>query len=270
MNIGAHQHIDNAGPRPVVLVPTCYQTDQPHRYVMVKEKYLTVMSTLADTVPLLIPSLDPPLEIRDLVGRAQGLLLTGSPSNVQPHHYAGPHSKPDTRHDPNRDAVMLPLIRAAIEAHIPILAICRGCQELNVALGGSLHQYLHELPGRIDHREPDDAPMEIMYADVHEVQLSAGGWLAGFAGSRTVRVNSLHSQGVDRLAAGLRVEALATDGTIEAYRRDHPRHYLLGIQWHPEWRAAEQPLSRKIFESFGDACRRYSARVSTTTDTALA
>ena len=258
MNLSAHQHNDTPRPRPVVLVPTCYLTDQPHAYVMAKEKYLSVLSGLAGVVPLLIPSLDPALEIRDLVGRMHGLLLTGSPSNVQPHHYHGPHSKPDTQHDPKRDAIMLPLIRAAIDAHIPILAICRGHQELNVALGGSLHQYLHELPGRIDHREPEDAPMEVTYADVHEVHLCEGGRLAGFAGGRNVRVNSLHSQGVDRLAEGLRVEALAPDGTIEAYRRDHPDHYLLGIQWHPEWRAAEHPLSKKIFESFGDACRRFS------------
>ncbi len=263
MNIGTRQNSDPpAGSdnpiKPLVLVPTCYLTDQLHAYVMTKEKYVSVLSDLSGLVPLLIPSLDPPLEVHELVSRMHGLMLTGSPSNVQPHHYDGPHSKPDTQHDSNRDAIMLPLIRAAVDARIPILAICRGCQELNVALGGSLHQYLHEIPGRLDHREPDDAPMEVLYADVHEVHLTQGGWLAGFTGRLNARVNSLHSQGVDRLAEGLRVEALAPDGTIEAYRLDNPDQYVLGIQWHPEWRAAENPLSKQIFKSFGDACRRFA------------
>ena len=258
MNTNAHQHIENTHPRPLVLVPTCYSTDQPHNYVLVKEKYLLTVSELSKVVPLLIPSLDPPLAIRDLLGRMHGLLLTGSPSNVQPHHYQGPDSKPDTLHDPHRDTIMLPLLRAAIEAQIPILAICRGHQELNVALGGSLHQYLQDLPGRLDHREPEDESMEIKYADIHDIEFSENSVLAHYAGATQCRVNSLHSQGVDRLAEGLQVEALAPDGTIEAYRSQNPNHYLLGIQWHPEWRASENPLSRGIFESFGDACRRYA------------
>jgi len=267
-NRAPHPAYDTS-PRPLVLVPTCHQTDQPHPYVMVKEKYVTVLRDLAGVVPLLIPSLDPPLAVRDLLGRMQGLMLTGSPSNVQPQHYDGPHSKPETLHDPNRDAIMLPLIRAAVEARIPILAICRGCQELNVALGGSLHQYLQDLPDRLDHREPKGMPMEVLYSDAHEVQLSEGGWLADFAGALSARVNSLHSQGVDTLAAGLRVEALAPDGTIEAYRLARPDHYVLGIQWHPEWRAADNPLSRGIFESFGDACRQFAQLDSHVVDYAV-
>jgi len=178
------------------------------------------------------------------------LLVTGAPSNVAPSHY-GATARPDTELDEIRDATTLPLLRAAIAAAKPVLAICRGFQELNVALGGSLYQHVHEIPGRLDHREPQNVSREAEYAPAHAVNISPDGLLAQLSGMTQAMVNSLHGQGVDRLADGLKVEAQAPDGQIEAVSLPAAKAFLLGVQWHPEWAFAEDPLSRAIFSGFG-------------------
>jgi putative glutamine amidotransferase len=251
-----------ASRRPLVAVPACRKFIAPHPFHAVGEKYVNAVATAAGALPLLVPPLGGALGIRDLLGRVDGLMLTGSPSNVEPHHYAGPRSREGTAHDPHRDHTTLPLIDAAVAAGMPVLALCRGFQEVNVALGGSLHQNVQELPGMLDHRENGRATLEQQYAPSHDVQLTPGGLLAKLAGCERVRVNSLHAQGVDRLAEALSVEATASDGLVEAYRIGAPDQFLLAVQWHPEWRVLEDPLSRAIFESFGAACRRYSGHRS--------
>jgi len=221
----------------------------------VNDEYVIAIRDGAGALPLLIPSTDTPLAIADILKAVDGLLFTGAPSNVAPSHYDGT-PPPGTELDPSRDAITLPLLRAAIAAGKPVLAICRGFQELNVALGGSLHQHVHEIPGRLDHREPQSASSrDVEYAPAHTVQLAADGVLARLTGQASAMVNSLHHQGIDRLAPGLKVEATAPDSQIEAVSMPGAPGFLLGVQWHPEWRWAEDPLSRALFAAFGDALR---------------
>jgi putative glutamine amidotransferase len=194
------------------------------------------------------------MDLAGLVERLDGLLVTGSPSNVEPALYGGPSSVPGTLHDPERDATTLPLIRAALAVGVPVLAICRGIQELNVALGGSLHQRVQELPGKLDHRADHSRPVAEQYAKVHSVDLTPGGLLERITGKREIRVNSIHAQAIDRLADGLTVEAVAPDGLIEAVSVDNAPAFALAVQWHPEWRFWECPDSTALFQAFGQAC----------------
>ena len=214
------------------------------------DEYVTAIRDGAGALPLLIPSTDAPLPVGDILAAVDGLLFTGNASNVAPSHY-GAVSSEGVLLDETRDATTLPLLRAAIAAGKPVLAICRGFQELNVALGGSLHQALHVMPGRLDHREKGDTT-EQEYAVAHAIGIRPDGLLGRMTGLREAIVNSLHHQGIDRLAPGLIVDATAPDGQIEAVSLE-AGGFLLGVQWHPEWRWAEDPLSRAIFQGFGAA-----------------
>jgi putative glutamine amidotransferase len=216
----------------------------------VNDEYVTALRDGAGVLPLLIPSTDAPLDMGSVLESVDGLLFTGAPSNVAPRHY-GQSARPGTELDETRDATTLPLLRAAMEKGKPLLAICRGFQELNVALGGSLHQHVHELPGRLDHREPQDASRDAEYAPAHQITIIPDGVLAKLSGLSSAMVNSLHHQGVDRLAPLLTVEAVASDGLIEAVSMPSARAFLLGVQWHPEWDVARDSLSRAIFAGFG-------------------
>ena len=216
------------------------------------DEYILAIRDGAGALPLLIPSTDAPLDIAAVLDAVDGLLFTGSPSNVAPAHY-GAAARPGTALDERRDATALPLLRAAIAAGKPLLAICRGFQELNVALGGSLHQHVHEIPGRLDHREPKDAPLEMEYGPAHAIAITPNGLLARLSGLGEANVNSLHHQGIDRLAPNLQIEATAPDGQIEAISLPGARGFLLGVQWHPEWQFARDPLSQAIFAGFGSA-----------------
>ena len=173
----------------------------------------------AKAMPVLIPALGSEIDLPSLLEACDGLLLTGSASNVEPHHYGGPASEPGTLHDPNRDATTLPLIPRAIAAGLPVLAICRGFQEMNVAYGGTLNQRLHEVPGNLDHRDDESTPLDVQYAPAHEVLLEPGGQLQKIAGPDRLQVNSLHWQGVETLGRDLAVEARAPDGVDRSVPR---------------------------------------------------
>jgi putative glutamine amidotransferase len=241
--------------RPLIGIPADRRMVGPHPFHMVGEKYARAVLEAADALPLLIPSFGEELRLDDLVQRLDGILFTGSPSNVEPHHYDGTPSEPGTLHDPERDATTLPLIRKAVQAGIPVLGVCRGFQEMNVAFGGTLHQKVHEVPGYDDHRDDTSLPLDVQYGPAHDVILEPGGLLRAMAGSDRVRVNTLHSQGIDQLAPGLVVEARATDGLIEAFHvRSAPR-FALAVQWHPEWKVMTNPFSRALFAAFGAASR---------------
>lgn len=241
--------------KPIIGIPACRKQITPHIFHAVGEKYISAVAIAAGGVPLLIPALGGGLATAKLLQTLDGLLFTGSPSNVEPHHYQGDSSEEGTLHDPHRDASTLPLMAAAIDAGLPVFAICRGCQEMNVVFGGSLHQKVQDLPGKMDHREDPHKPLELRYAPVHEVLLSEGGLLRKLLGAETIEVNSLHSQGVARLGEGLVVEATAPDGIIEALRVAGAASFALAVQWHPEWQVMKNPQSLKLFEAFGDACR---------------
>jgi putative glutamine amidotransferase len=233
----------------------------PHLAHAVVKKYVDAVTLGAQGTPMLIPAEGDAAVAEAIIGRIDGLLVPGSPSNVEPRHYEGEPSLPETLHDPARDSIVLPLLRAAVKADLPVLAICRGIQELNVALGGTLHQQVHQVPGRLDHRAPELESADDRYAHcAHTVTLTEGGFFGQLAGSRQLTVNSLHHQGIDRLAGCLAIEAVAPDGQIEAVRIPGAR-FIVGVQWHPEFRFADNPFSAKLFAAFGTACRaRVKAR----------
>jgi putative glutamine amidotransferase len=222
---------------------------------MAGEKYISAVAGGARALPMLIPALGAELELSAILAACDGLMLTGSPSNVEPHHYRGPASAPGTLHDPSRDATTLPLIPRAVEAGVPVLAVCRGFQEMNVAYGGTLHQRLHEV-GFSDHREDESDPLDVQYGPAHEVLLEPGGLFRDMSGQDRLEVNSLHWQGVETLGRDLKVEARAPDGVIEAFRVADAPTFAVGVQWHPEWQFDKNPFSRALFAAFGDACRR--------------
>lgn len=221
----------------------------------VGDKYLRAVTETAGGLPLIIPALADDLDLDNLIARLDGLLLPGSISNVHPRHYGQPATPEAEPFDEARDALTLPLIRRAIERGLPLLAICRGFQELNVALGGSLHVEVHKVPGRHDHRAPSHTDPDVVYGPRHSVTLLAGGQLEALAGTHTLEVNSLHYQGIERLADGLTVEGQAADGTIEAISVTDAPAFALGVQWHPEYKARHNDFSCKLFAAFAQAAR---------------
>jgi putative glutamine amidotransferase len=225
----------------------------------VRVKNVEAVTRVVRGIPLLLPTAGEDLDLPSLLARVDGVYLTGSESNVDPLRYGEDPRFPPERLDRDRDRTILPLIRAAIAGGIPILAICRGFQELNVAFGGSLYQRVEEEPGLLDHREDETQPRDVQYAPVHDVELASSGLLRRLLGGERVRVNSLHQQGIRRLAPELSVEAVAADGLVEAVRVKDAGAFALGVQWHPEWFAETDPVSRALFESFGDACRLRAA-----------
>lgn len=245
---------------PLVLVTSCNHRFGEHPFHIAGRKYVDAVR-LAGALPLIAP----PFEVNELdalLDVADGVLLTGSPSNVHPSHFGEDVHDPALPLDPERDAWTLPLIRLALARGVPLLAICRGTQEANVALGGTLHQAVQEVPGLQDHRGADDsAPAAEQYGPSHRVDVVPGGLLAGIVGAPHFTVNSVHGQGVKALAAGLRVEARAPDGLVEAFSAPAAPGFNLCLQWHPEWQAADNPVSMQILRAFGQAVRAYRDRV---------
>ncbi|UXK07662.1 gamma-glutamyl-gamma-aminobutyrate hydrolase family protein [Shewanella putrefaciens] len=241
---------------PLIGVIACNQQLGSHPFNIVGEKYLLGVVDGAKGWPLVIPSLGHDSPIDSILARLDGILFTGSPSNVEPRHYAGQPSETGTHHDPKRDATTLPLIHAAIAAGVPVLGVCRGFQEMNVAFGGSLHQKLYEVAGLIEHRENENAALEVQYGPSHSITVEPGGVIYEAWGRNSAEVNSVHTQGVARLGVGLRPEAYAPDGLVEAFSVIDTKEFALGVQWHPEWKVAENPFYLSIFNAFGDACRR--------------
>jgi len=247
--------------KPVVLIPACSKDIGHHCFHVVGGKYVEAVVQGAGCLPLLVPALGDALNIDELLARADGVLLTGSASNVHPGHFDQPVANPRLPLDPARDATTLPLVRRAIAQGVPLFAICRGFQEINVALGGSLHQALHAVPGMRDHREDKRATLDVQYGPAHPLRVAQGGVLASvLEGDADILVNSVHGQGVDRLAAGLVVEATAEDGLVEAFSVRGSKAFALGVQWHPEWKVGENPVSLKLFEAFGLACRERASQ----------
>lgn len=243
--------------RPLIGVISDRRELGKHYFHVVGEKYLAALVLGADAYPVALPTLDFDHGATEVLDRLDGLFLTGSPSNVEPHHYEGNPSKAGTWHDPERDDVALTLIPSVIEMGLPLFAVCRGFQEMNVAMGGTLHQLVHEVPGYLVHKEDHTQSHDIQYGPAHRVDFVKGGFLNTMTGEKNAMVNSLHSQAVDRLAPGLKSDALAEDGLVEAFTVRDAKGFTLGVQWHPEWRVMENEVSRVMFRLFGDACREY-------------
>lgn len=223
-------------------------------YTVVAKYVRAVQESCGDVV--IIPAVGDEAALARILAQVDGIALTGSPSNIEPKHYGEGSSRDGTLHDPQRDATTLPLIRLAVAKGVPVLGICRGFQEINVALGGSLCQHVQEEAGRMDHREPD-GDIEARYADAHVIHFTPGSHLQSWLGKDSTMVNSLHEQGVKQLAPGLVAEAHAPDGMIEAFRAEHSPGFVYAAQWHPEWLFDEKEASRALFAAFQEACANY-------------
>jgi putative glutamine amidotransferase len=236
----------------VVGIPACTKLIANYIQHATPARYGAALMAASGAIPVLVPPEGP--DMIPLLDRLDGLLFNGSPSNVAPMRYGADFDATPDFHDPERDATTLPMIRAALDRGMPILCICRGLQELNVALGGTLFQEVHKVPGRMDHRS-GEGTREQRFALKHEVELS--GEMARISGATRIQVNSLHGQGIDQLAPGLVVEAVAPDGTIEAVRVEGAKSFAMAVQWHPEWEVTHFADRKKLFEAFGAACAAY-------------
>lgn len=252
--------------RPRIGIPTDVKAVGDDTVHAVGEKYLAAVAHGAGATPMLLPALGAGAELASLeqaigadglLDGLDGLFLTGSPSNLDPAYY-GDTATGIGPFDGQRDATTLPLLRAALARNMPVLAVCRGFQELNAVCGGTLYMAVHEQPGYMDHRDDHELPRARRYAPAHRVELSPGGMLARLTRENEIEVNSLHGQGLARLGAGLVADALAPDGLVEAvYMPD--KRFVVGVQWHPEWQFDTNATSRALFAAFGDATRAWHA-----------
>lgn len=243
--------------RPVVCIPANRVEFENASGHAIKHQYVRPLTDVVDAVPLIIPAIGPEFNLREIADRIDGILLTGSPSHVNPEIYGAPREFEDSFLDLNRDATDIPLIKEAIALDIPLFGICRGFQELNVACGGTLHQFVHNLPGKFDHRAPQDVPpAERYHVQKHSVRTNKGGLFERWGLPETFTCNSLHNQGVDKLGAGLFVEGVcAEDGVIEAVSMPGKR-FIFGTQFHPEGDFFMNPVSKRLFEEFARALRK--------------
>ncbi len=227
-------------------------------FLVLGDKYARAVKDHARAQPVIFPlaSVD---QIDDLLNMVDGVMLTGSPSNVHPSHFGATVADATLPLDEARDTLTLALVKACIAKAIPLLGICRGFQEINVAMGGSLHQQVHALAGMQDHRESPDGSYDAQYAPSHAIQLVPGSVFAKWAGDQVAKVNSVHGQGIDCLAQGLRALAHAPDGLVEAFEVTGATAFAVAVQWHPEWKTSENPFYAAIFAAFGEACQTRNA-----------
>lgn len=244
--------------KPVIGIIGCFREFEGEGAHLVKERYVTGVREFADAVPVILPGFAQTEDAVLALSRLDGVLLTGSASNLAPQHYDGPKDAQGP-FDPMRDMTTFALISAARELGVPLYGICRGLQEINVALGGSLRDQRSDATREVAHHSRDEAGLEEMFAQAHQVDIAPGSTLAQLLGKRRIEVNSVHYQMVDRLGDGLRVEATAEDGVVEAFaaRDGSP---LVAVQWHPEWRPTERDHHMKFWTALGDAARSYLAR----------
>jgi len=245
--------------QPLVAVSTDVKEFDNYTWHAAPEQYLEAALSAAGVFPVLVPSFGERLDLDTLLGAVDGVMLTGARSNVNPALYGGEPDERNGPYDERRDATTIPLIRKAISRGLPLLAICRGIQELNVALGGSLAGEIHEREGILDHRAPAGDTLDERFAIHQKVEVKPGSCLAGIVGAGEIMVNSVHRQAIDRLGPNLQVEAVAPDGTVEAVSVVGARSFAVGVQWHPEYWAASDDVSRRIFVAFGNAVRAHAA-----------
>ena len=224
------------------------------------DKYVRAVAEVSKCTPVMIPSMIDALHLDQLLDHFDGILMTGAVSNVHPPHYGEEPSAEHEPYDHARDAITLKLIRRVIDRGIPLFCICRGFQELNVVMGGTLETELQRGEGRLDHRAPKSDDTDVRYGPSHMINIRPGGMLEKILGKREAMINSIHRQGIKRLAPGLAVEATAADGIIEAVSVRDAKTFAFGTQWHPEYKALETPDSVKLFGAFGDAVRAYAKK----------
>ena len=244
--------------RPLVGLPADTYEKDGFMYHSLGDKYVRALTEVAEVEPVMIPSFIDTDNLDGLLAHFDGVLMTGAVSNVHPPHYG---EEPSTDHEPydlHRDATTLKLIKAVIDRGIPLFCICRGFQELNVVMGGTLETELQRGESRLDHRAPKSDDVDIRYAPRHKINIARDGLLSHILRKSETMVNTIHRQGVKRLGNGLNVEATAPDGVIEAVSVKGARAFAFGAQWHPEYKAAQNPDSVKLFAAFGDAVRSHA------------
>ena len=245
--------------RPIVGIPACIKMLGQHPFHAVGAKYINAILNAADCIPIVLPAIGNKQDIESILLLVDGILLTGSESNVAPQHYNKPLNKKDMLMDTERDATTLPLIEAAVAAGVPLLGICRGFQEVNVAFGGTLYQDVQAHTSMMNHQEKTGS-LDEQYGPAHPVNLTSGGFLQSLLnGASEITVNSIHGQGIERLGNNLSAEAKAPDGLIEAITVVDAKSFALAVQWHPEWKVIENAQSMAIFRAFGDACKAHAA-----------
>lgn len=244
--------------QPLVAVSTDVRQFDNYVWYAAPRQYLEAALSAANVLPLMVPSFGDRLDIDSLLAGVDGVLITGSRSNVHPSLYGGEATEKNGPYDPERDATTLPLIRAAIERGVPLLAICRGIQELNVALGGTLATEIQEQDGIWDHRAPQSDDQDVRFSIRQSVSIKPGSCLADIFGSGDIKVNSVHRQAVGKLGSRLQVEATAPDGTVEAVSVVDAPAFAVGVQWHPEYWVRSDDPSARIFRAFGDAVRSHA------------
>lgn len=245
--------------QPLIAVSTDVRQLYNYLWHAAPQQYLEAAVAAAGVFPVLVPSFGDRLDFDRLLAAVDGVMITGSGSNVHPSLYGGDASEANGPYDPARDSTTLPLIRKAIDHGVPLLAICRGIQELNVALGGTLATEIQDRPGLFDHRAPQSDSRDEQFAIRQTVTIKSGTCLAGVVGAGEFKVNSLHRQAVDRLGTRLQVEVVADDGTVEAVSVENARAFAIGVQWHPEYWVNSDEASERIFRAFGDAVRAHAA-----------
>jgi putative glutamine amidotransferase len=245
--------------QPLVAVSSDVRSFDAYTWHAAPQQYIEAAITGAGVLPMLLPNLGERIDFDELLARVDGVMITGSKTNVHPDLYGGEATEENGPYDPARDATTLPLIRKAIERGVPLLAICRGIQEMNVALGGTLATEIQEKDGNLDHRAPPGEHHDLRFAIRQNVTIKPGTCLAGVFGAGDIRVNSVHRQAIDRLGARLQVEAVAEDGTVEAVSVRDARGFAVGVQWHPEYWVRSDDASARIFRAFGDAVRAHAA-----------
>lgn len=216
------------------------------------------ISGVSDCIPLLIPADPRYLSADELMETCDGFMLTGGRPNVHPAEYGEAETEAHGAFDRARDAIVLPLVRACVARGQPFLGVCRGFQEVNVAMGGTLHPEIRDLPGRMNHRMPPDGTMEEKFALRHTVRLNEGGVFHRVFGASEVMTNTLHGQGIKTPGDRIVIDGYAPDDTPEAIYVDGAPGFTLSVQWHPEWDAANDPVSRPLFQAFGDAVRSWA------------
>jgi putative glutamine amidotransferase len=251
--------------RPVVgVIANAHRVENRFQTQMVGERNLRAVTDVAGALPLMFAGSPEITDIGALLDVVDGVILTGARANVHPTRFK---TEPHERHEPydiHRDDVALALTEACVARGVPIFGICRGLQEMNVAFGGSLHPEIRDIPGRMNHRMPRLENGEIhpdptvVFADRHDVHLTSGGTFAKLLGCETIRVNSLHGQGILEPGERVVIEGIAEDGTIEAIRIADATSFALGVQWHAEYDPQRNPINRKLFEAFGEALKAHT------------
>ncbi|MGX0877556.1 putative glutamine amidotransferase [Roseovarius sp. MBR-154] len=246
--------------RPVVgIIANQYQIDNRYPTHAGGTINSSAVADVAGCLPLIIPADPRYVSVAELMEVCDGFLLTGGRPNVHPEEYGEAPTEAHGAFDRARDAITLPLVRACLERGQPFLGICRGFQEVNVALGGTLHPEIRDLPGRDNHRMPPEGTMDEQFALRHKVRFQSGGVFHRLMGAEEVMTNTLHGQGVVKPGHGVVIDGWAHDGTPEALYLDAARGFTLAVQWHPEYNAANDPVSRPLFTAFGDAVRAWAA-----------